>query len=326
MIRLINILFFSLLLISQLSSASFKKYAGEFLALGAGSRAMGLGGAFVAMADDASASYWNPAGLVDASGFELQFMHTKQFISSIQHNFLAASLKLNDRSALALSVMYLTINGIKDTREAYNFADGKIDYSKIRSFNTGDYVMYLSYAKWYNEKFSYGFNVKLMQRDYKVESGIGVGFDVGLKYRLAKNFLVGVMFRDVTTSLLTWSTGTKELITPSIRAGASYIFTINRLNLSFQPALDFNFLFENRNYAAQQHLGTISLDTFAGMEAVYSNLLAVRLGLDDLNRFNTGVGVQIPKISFDYSFTSYQSELDDIHRISVHLKFDRTIL
>jgi hypothetical protein len=306
------------------NASGFKKYAGEFLSLGAGGRATGMGNAYVAVANDVTAGYWNPAGLVDAQKLEVLFMHTKQFISSVQHNFLAASWKMDEQTVFAASFLYLTVNGIQDTRDAYNFTEGKLDYSKIKSFNTGDYVFYLSYAKYYTENLSYGLNVKIMRRDYEVESAVGVGFDLGLKYRITDKFIAGIMLRDITTSMMTWSTGEKEFITPSIHTGLSYLFRINSFDLGIQPAVDFNILFENRDYAAQLNLGPVSVDTFAGLEMDYKNTLAVRIGVDDLSRFNTGIGIQIPKISFDYSFTSYQSELNDIHRISFHLKFDRT--
>jgi hypothetical protein len=105
--------------------------------------------------------------------------------------------------------------------------------------------------------------------------------------------------------------------------GFSYVFHIPKLNLQIQPAADFNFLLESRQYASQSHLGPLSMDTFWGAEIRYGRWIALRAGLDDLNRFNTGIGINIPKMSFDYSFTAYQSELGDIHRISVHIQLLR---
>ena len=62
-------------------ASSFKKYAGEFMYLGAGSRGTALGGAFTALVNDASAIYWNPAGLMEAKGLQIQFMHKlREFI------------------------------------------------------------------------------------------------------------------------------------------------------------------------------------------------------------------------------------------------------
>ena len=323
--KFISIMLILFFMLSGLYAVEFEKYAGEFLSLGAGSRATGMGSAYVAVANDVTAGYWNPAALVDAKPAEIMFMHSKQFISSIQYNFLAASSRMNDGSAIGISFLYLTVNGIYDTRNAYDELTNKIDYSKIDKFNTGDYIFLISYAKPYNDKLSYGANVKLISRDYEVESALGLGFDLGFKYRLRDNLIVGAMLRDVTSSIMTWSTGKKDLITPSIRTGVSYLLSWDRFNLTFQPALDVNILFEGREYAAQYNIGPVSFDTFWGMEVAYKNTLALRAGYDDLNRFNTGIGVKIPKIAFDYSFTAGEPDLGDVQRISFHLTFDRTI-
>ncbi len=309
------------LMVSVLSAGSFKKYAGEFLYLGVGGRAMGMGGAATGVADDVTAGYWNPAGLVDADGLQFQFMHSKQFISSIQYNYLAVSRLLPDKSALALSVTYLTVNDIKDSRDAYDFIENRVDPSRVKLFNTGDYSVLLSYARPFRSGLSYGGNVKFIYRDYEVESALGIGFDAGLKYHFNEQLTLGMMLRDITTTMMSWSTGEREFITPSARMGVSYTFNISSIDLRLQPAADFNILFENREYASQFNLGAASLDSFWGMDVTYKNTLSVRLGIDELERLNAGVGLKIPKITFDYSFTGYENELGNVHRISFHLQF-----
>ncbi|RKZ05995.1 hypothetical protein DRQ25_14900, partial [Candidatus Fermentibacteria bacterium] len=67
------------LIVFAFSNSSGAKYAGEFLYVGAGARALGMGGAFCAVADDASAGYWNPSGLFLINGQEAQFMHSERF-------------------------------------------------------------------------------------------------------------------------------------------------------------------------------------------------------------------------------------------------------
>ncbi len=313
------ILIAGLVVFSSALAGGFKKYAGEFMNLGAGSRFTGMAGAGVAMVNDASASYWNPAGLVNAKGFQIEFMHSKQFISSIQHDFLALSHPISPKSTIGLSLYYFMVNGIKDSRQAYNQADGKVDYSKIKTFNTGDYVLYLSYAMHYNDNLQCGVNAKFIYRDFNIENAMGLGFDFGLQYRWFNELRLGLMLKDATSTMIVWSTNEKEFIPPALRFGLSYLWKLNALNVSVQPAVDFQVLFEGRKYASQLHLGPMSLDSFWGMEINYKQLLTLRAGMDDLQRFNTGIGLQIPKMSFDYSFTAYQSELGNIHRITVHL-------
>jgi len=321
--RLIVIGLLIILVISSVNALSFRKYAGEFLYLGAGSRVLAMGGAGTASTRDVTAGYWNPAGLREAAGLQVEFMHSKQFISSIQQNYLAISRPLDDRQTLGLSFIYLTVNGIKDSRQAYNEADNHVDYSKIRLFNTGDYIFLFSYAAKYNDKINYGVNLKTIYRDFHSASGWGMGFDAGLKYLWTDRLSLGLMLSDITTTMLVWSTGEKELITPSMRAGVSYKFPWESLNLVIEPTADFNFLLENRQYASQMHLGPLSLDIFSGLEIRYGKYLALRGGMDDLQRFTTGIGFSIPKITFDYAFTAYQSELGNIHRISFHLQFGK---
>lgn len=67
------------------------KYAGEFLYIGAGARALAMGSAFAAVSDDISAAYWNPAGLVSARGRMAAFMHSERFGGLISYDYLAYS-------------------------------------------------------------------------------------------------------------------------------------------------------------------------------------------------------------------------------------------
>ena len=315
------LLFIFFLFTINASAASFKKYAGEFLSLGAGSRSLAMGGAYTAAANDVTAGYWNPSGLVDSRGLQIEFMYSNQFISSINYNYLGASLNMNDGSAFGISLIYFNISGIKDSRYAYDIVNQKVDPTLVKTFNTGDYAALFSYARRYNERFSYGVNLKVIYRDYYTETAFGLGFDAGAKYKLAENLMLGAMLRDISTTMIAWSTSEKEFISPSARLGVSYVYHINNLNLAVQPSADFNILFENRSYASQMHLGPMSIDTFWGLEVAYHNLLALRIGYDDLNRLNTGIGFTVPYMSFNYSFTAYESELGNVHRISVQLSF-----
>jgi len=319
LIKKYMIMFF-LISITVAEAGGFKKYAGEFLYLGAGSRAQGLAGAYTAVANDVTAGYWNPAGLTEADGFQLQFMHSKQFISSIQYNYLGVSQPLQNNSAFGVSLLYLTINDIKDSRYAYDEVLQRIDPSKLKYFNTGDYVLLVSYARELSDKLSWGVNIKTIYRDYEVESGLGFGFDAGMRYHFLENMHLGLMAHDITSTMLSWSTGENEFITPSLRAGVAYDWKIESFDLYIMPTMDLNILLEDREYASQTNLGPISFDTLWGIEMSYARLISLRFGMDDLSRFSTGVGIQIPKISFDYAFTGYESELGNIHRISFHLQ------
>lgn len=314
----IKLLLVVLLSFNLAFSTSFKKYAGEFMYVSGNARGTGMGGAFTALVNDASAVYWNPAGLLEAKGFQVQLMHSRMFINSIRNNSIIASSPLNGNAAIGFSLSYLTVNNIPDSREAFNVLIGKLDPQRVKYFNTGDYVFTASYARQYNSQINWGVNIKLIYRDFQIENATGIGFDAGIKYSL-DNLKLGLVLRDFTSTMIAWSTGEKQFVVPSARFGAAYTFNLPSVNLKFTPAFDVNFLAENRDYSAQFNAGFLSADVLAGMEAVYYNLVAIRLGYDDLQRINTGIGISLPRVNIDYAFTFYDSELGNIQRISFHL-------
>jgi hypothetical protein len=305
-------------------SSGFRKYAGEFLSAGVGSRALGMGGAFTAVANDVTAGYWNPAGLVDSPGLQFQLMHAKQFMSSIQYDYFGASKEIDETSSLGLSLIRWGVNDIKDSRFALagNVISEGLDYSKISSFNVADYVLYVSYAHRYSEDFSIGGNVKVIYRDFASESAMGIGFDLGLKYRLIPNLYLGALFRDITSTMMAWSTNEKEFVYPSFRPGISYRIDLDAIDLYLQPSMDLAFLLEYRNQSAQVGVGRFSMDSFWGFEAGFKDICYLRLGYDDLSRFNGGIGVSINKFAVDYSYTNFDDVLGNVHRISFHLKLN----
>jgi hypothetical protein len=164
--------------------------------------------------------------------------------------------------------------------------------------------------------------VKLIYRDFHSQSALGIGFDVGLKYNTALGIIFGLMVRDITTTMMAWSTDEKEFIPPAIRPGVSYRFDLGEMGLYFQPSMDIGLLFVSRKEAAQLNLGPLSMDTFWGLEAGFKNLAFLRLGYDDIKRFNGGLGISITRFAIDYSYTAYDHDLGNVHRISFHLKLN----
>src|SRR5436189_12209 len=70
------------------------KYAAEFLKIPVGPRAIGMGAAFVAVSDDATAPYWNPAGMVYLPYREVVAMHSEKFGSLANHDYLTGVVPL----------------------------------------------------------------------------------------------------------------------------------------------------------------------------------------------------------------------------------------
>lgn len=305
-------------------AGSRAKYAGEFLAIGVGGRALGLGSAYVALANDVTAGYWNPAGLAHLQYPQVTFMHDERFSGLVNYDYAAAAMPLGAMSSLAFSVIRLGVDNQANTRDAWTDANGngviesnELDYSRISYFNTADWALYFSYARKVDDNISYGANIKLIRRDLADASATGLGFDVGAQYAFNDRFAVGVNIQDVTTTFLAWSTGTNEFITPTLKLGSAYF--IDAFEGRFAPAIDVDLRFENRQSASNAHLGPVSFDFHGGMEFNYRNILAVRAGLSDLGQLTAGTGIHLPKFDIDYSFAKFdgESQIGNTHRISL---------
>ena len=126
-------------------SASRGKYAGEFIDIGVGGRALGLGGAYTAIANDVTAGYWNPAGLSKLMYPQLTLMHDERFGGLINYDYGAIALPVGSNASAAVSAIRLGIDNIANTQSAWNDLNNngipesnEIDYNKISYFNSTD--------------------------------------------------------------------------------------------------------------------------------------------------------------------------------------------
>ncbi len=309
-------------------SLTTAKYAGEFLSTGAGARALGMGGTSAAFANDVSAVYWNAAGLSALEYPEALFMHAQRFSGIVKFNFGAVALPYGKNATLGLGVIRLGVDDIPFTLlprsdlalgEAYE-EDG---VTRINSpfaaeyFSDAEYGFFLSYGKRKSENFSYGGSVKIVHKAFHDVSAWGIGFDIGAQGKVGDKLLVGANFQDVTTTILAWNTGRKELIVPTLKIGAALPLKAEFLKGVLMPAVDADIRFEGRDFAAEFAAGPASLDYHAGLEYVLQEKIALRAG-SDAGYFSAGAGLHLPKLQVDYAFMSH-SDLGDTHRISVHL-------
>jgi len=319
------------------AQTEFGKYAGEFMAIGIGGRPLGMGGAFTGVADDVTSGYYNPAGLANLNYPQLALMHSEQFGNLVNYDYASVGIPFQEDLSFGISVMRLAVDGIPDTREALingqtgsqiydiNHIFARLDYSKITEFSNQDWAVYLTFAKRHSKDFYWGANIKIIRRDIAEFGATGIGFDIGAMYSPMENLYVGANIQDVTTTLVAWSTGLNELISPTLKIGSSYKF-VEILGGYIMPALDFDIRFENRQFASNFNLGPVSFDMHAGLEWNIEDLIYVRGGYNDVKQFTVGAGVKLPKLNIDYSFARFsQSEIDrlpDSHRISIILTLE----
>jgi len=310
-----------------LAGTGVAKYAGEFISLGVGGRALALGGAYVALANDVTAGYWNPAALSHITYPQFALMHDEQFGSLVNHDYGAVAFPVGSESSFGISIIRLAVDDIPDTRNAGVDINGNVTYDpaqfsrvdpdRVTYFNAADWAFFFTYSRKYSEEFSYGANIKLIRRDLGDNSAMGIGIDVGAWYSPFENVILGANFQDITTTFLAWDTGRNELISPTLKVGSAYL--IDAFGGRFAPAVDFDIRFENRQSASTAHIGPVSFDLHTGLEFEFRNLVALRLGYSDVKQLTMGAGIQLPKLQIDYSFAKFdgQQQLGNTHRISV---------
>lgn len=315
------------LLVPVTGHAGSGKYAGEFLAIGVGGRALGMGGAAVALTADATAGFWNPANLARIDYPEIVLMHNEQFGSLLNHDYGAVAIPVGPSTSLGLSVIRLGIDDIADTRAAGIDANGNLTYdltqfsrvdpSRVTYFNAADWAFLFSYARRVAPEFSYGANLKYIRRELGDNSANGIGVDVGIWYNPMEDLFLGATVQDVTTTFLAWDTGTNELISPTVKIGGAY--QIAALGGRFVPALDVDLRFENRGSSSMIHVGPVSADLHTGLEYQFRNLLFLRGGYSDVKQLTLGAGLRFSKLAIDYSFAKFgsQNDIGDSHRISI---------
>jgi len=340
--------------ISIQAQSTLSKYGNDFLSVGAGARALGMGGAQTALANDVTAGYWNVAGLASTKNPEFIYMHSERFGGIVGYDYGAISFPLKTQDGvIGISFFRQGVDNIANTLNAWDAERGEIGGPKedpesyITFFSAADVAILISYAKKYNERISVGGSAKIInQRLGPFANAWGYSLDVGV---LIKTDIVdlGASIQDVTTMQKMWTinedefegfqeafgdsipTGQNEYVLPSVRLGSGKEFSIS--DFDFTAALDLNLLFENRQ-AYYLNLGRMSIEPHLGVETTYKNRLSVRAGLTDfvedpISGFSVsptlGLGLKVSNFYLDYGFASFAgtaSTLGYTHRIS--LKFE----
>jgi len=311
------------------------KYAGEFLSVGVGARALGIGGAFVAVADDVTGIYWNPAGLSRVSRPEIMFMHADRFAGVVKYDFAAAVIPHNNRVAFGIGLVRLGVDDIPHTTlprqdlqvgEIYVDDNGNAHVNEPfveYAFSNGEYGLFLSFSKMISRRFSYGGSVKIVHKSFDVARAWGVGFDLAAQYRLDSGLRFGANFQDATTTILAWNSGRKEVLVPTLKLGAAFPFQVEMLPGRLLPVIDFDVRFDGRKFASQAAAGFSNFDTHVGLEFEANDFYALRIG-SNAGFFVAGAGLTLGAIHVDYAFQNH-SDLGDIHRISLKMRWGKKV-
>ncbi|WP_345110761.1 PorV/PorQ family protein [Hymenobacter algoricola] len=277
------------------------KYSNEFLNIGVGGRALGMGGVQVGIVGDATAGYWNPAGLLNQKHkYDAVLMHSELFSGIVKNDYAAFSMPLDEQSAIGASLIRTGVDNIADTRNLIN-EYGYIQYDKIQYFSVADYAVLLSYARRIAgiEGLKVGANGKVIYRNYgRFANAWGFGIDAGAQYDKG-NWRVGLMARDITTTFNSWSinadefkgvaalndsvpSNSTEITLPRFVLGVGRTFKLPG-QLTALVAADLEMTTDGQRNTLVSS-SAVSIDPKAGLELGFKDLLFLRGGISNFQK------------------------------------------
>lgn len=351
----------STLIISGTVSAQFVKYANEFLNIGAGARGLGMGSAQIASVNDATAGYWNPAGLTAVKDKpQLSLMHASYFSGIAQYEFGALALPSKDgKKTFGITFLRFGVDDIPNTLYLVQ-PDGSINYNNITTFSSADNALLLSYAQKLNNfhgyQLSLGGTTKIIYRNVGTFANAwGFGFDAGAQLTKG-NFRLGAVLKDVTTTFTAWSfsftdqekevlyltnndipTKSSEMTAPNLVVAGGYNFKLNnKLDLLAEANLRLTFDGRANNLISSNLL---NVDPSVGMELNYNKNVFLRAGITNFQRAlsdgdltnqkkvwiyqpSLGAGFRVGAVVIDYAFTSLENQSNPLYTNIFSLKWD----
>jgi hypothetical protein len=280
----------------------------SFLKLGAGARALGMGEAFCAQDDGVVSPFWNPAAPSRIQGTRLSFTHT-QWFQDITADFFSSATKVGENIfGLSLSVGRISDIEKRDTPTS----------EPLAFFDAHDAIASFSYARVLNNKFSLGASVKWIYEKIDISSASSLGFDLGGMFSLFAETGKPIL-QDITFGLAILNLGSKIKfekesyhLPTQYKAGMSYSVRRHDLKSDFTLNLD---VVKPRDDDTKVHLG--------GEYGLYQSFklrLGYQLGYDEKD-LSFGMGINYRNYSIDYAFLPYESDLGDVHCISLDVGF-----
>lgn len=336
------------------TTAHAEKYAGAFMEDGGGARALAMGGAFTAVADDPSAAFWNPAGLSGRTESGLLLMHAERFGDLVDRDYVAWaqpvdwSLLGGSESGFAVSLIRLGIDDIPftahlqdqlDDPENGGNGDGIVDDDELLGLFTlrdqftfesdSELALMASYAERLGA-WRLGGTLKFIRQSVGEYSSLGVGVDVGLlRPGIWRRLDFGLKIQDATSTYLAWTGpdgyGTTESISPALIPALAYRIPVSQWDAVVLLAGSAETRFENRGEADQYSSGAVSTNLHLGGELALAGKVFLRGGFDsgwETSDITLGAGFRLNRLTVDYAYAGDELGIDEeTHRISITALF-----
>lgn len=293
-----------------------------------GARPNGMGEAFVAVADDATAAWWNPGGLAFLPQRNIALMHSQlvpDLASDVYYEFLGYSNEIRNIGTLSFSLIYLTYGESVATND---------QGTTLGTFKSWEASGIVSFAMPMTKNLGLGLSMKFIHADYAPDDftlerldGTGSSFavDAGVLWKLPSQKLnLGLALTNVGPDIAFIDTEQSDPLPITLRGGIAFFpiqDEISDLLLTFDLEQSLVWLVDgttNERRSEIYHIGT---------EYKYVDLLAGRIGYvydkdGDFKAPTYGLGfIYKKKLSLDYANVPQAQTLDRVHRWSIYFTF-----
>ncbi len=358
---MITLILTAVVLLTAVQSYAVSEASVLFLMISPGARAAGMGEAFVGLADDATAVFWNPAGLAYQQGRELTLMHANwlpQFGDDLFYDFLAYRQSFEGIGTLGVNATYLNLGKQIQTDED--------SPDPIGEFSSYEYAISLTYGALIAENWSVGAGLRYIRSNLSpVSAGLqpgdgranAVAFDLATLYKFpfAPNLSMGVNLSNMGPKITYVDAAQADPLPTNLKLGFAYKAVDSKYNrLTFVADMNKMMVhrYEDENGETQSDPfykalftspwiieettendqgeessqsmfnGTLS----GGVEYWYSDLIALRAGYywdepGKVDFVSFGAGIQYHLYRFDFGYIS----AGEGHPLSNTMRFSLTM-
>ena len=307
--------------------------AAQFLKIGIGPRAIGMGGAFTALADDINAMYWNPAGLSRMNSKEAFFNHV-DWIMDVKMENAGFALDVADLGTLGAFISVMSMDDMPVRTLQQPEGTGEL-------FSAGSIVIGLSYARNLTEEFSIGFNAKYVREHIWNESAKTFAIDIGTQYIIPflNEFRLGASISNFGPKMK--MSGRDIIQTTTVGSGEGNLINTDLQLEEFELPLLFRIGIAVDAIKTLDSRLTIAADAIhpndnseyvnTGLEYTWNEIFFIRGGYKSLfeedgeQGFTVGAGINYRvleafKVKIDYAYQDF-GRLKNVQYISLGVRF-----
>jgi hypothetical protein len=270
-----------------------------------------MGKAFFSVSDDASATYWNPAAMVQLDRNEVMALHSTLWAGTA-YDFISFVYPTPKSGVIGANVTRMFTGGFEKIDFSYDPQTDVITYNKLGEFTDDQIALTVAYGKKVMQNASIGISGKILQRTLDVYTDNIITFDIAFLMKGLNHTLPGATLGFGINNLITRSDNTLDVLPLTLRMGASHKFLRDKFLISFDIIKG---LKANLNWAM-------------GAEYWVVNFLAVRMGFDGESGFresSMGFGIKYKDYSLDYAFAFHDLGVSAM-RMSGAWRFGRSVI